>query len=161
MPCRWQSKIVYPAGSKNREITNVVDFGKNGCFNGGVIVDNQLICIQYIRRANWAGRAASRISAFLIHYNGVSPMAINLRTRRRTFGRSVPRRTVSKALTACWSLPGFSNRSALKVMAIKYCWKSAGFAIAYCAEQGHHFIVGRESGMTVHGYSAEQQDWRQ
>jgi hypothetical protein len=38
------------------DFTNVVDLSKNGCFNGGLIVENELIWFKYIRRGSVTGQ---------------------------------------------------------------------------------------------------------
>lgn len=44
-----------------RENTNVVDLSKNGCFNGGTIVENELIWLRYIRRGGMIGENHQKI----------------------------------------------------------------------------------------------------
>lgn len=36
--------VHHPNLEKKRGLTNVVDLSKNGCFNGRVMVENELIC---------------------------------------------------------------------------------------------------------------------
>lgn len=43
------------------ENTNVVDLRKKRCFNGGVAIDNGVICNEYIRRGGLTGKNPQKI----------------------------------------------------------------------------------------------------
>jgi hypothetical protein len=44
---RTRENTQFCASLKTWMNTNFVDLGKNGCFNGGIVLENELICIGY------------------------------------------------------------------------------------------------------------------
>jgi hypothetical protein len=50
-----EEKVLHLTGPKKGKNANRVDLSKNGCFNGGMVVENELIWFWYIRRGSVPG----------------------------------------------------------------------------------------------------------